>query len=288
MTLRQQLKELQLIRCSLMPDETFSFVLDPQHAAIWTSLLDALDHHASGFGELADPAEPACPAKICVKRPNARIWFEILLPSDAETLQCTNVSVRGENISREEQEHWRSVVRDKVLEVKDMDFPVYELVSLHLLPMIHAHVSTANHFAHPRPKDHTTISQGRRPSRKFHALLTSHHLVSPTKRRMMQQWSCKLNLTGFAKVGYPGIIYSEGDEEDIKEFIENIKAMQWLALRVRFVEPLESSQDPHPTVGAPSPWVELQKIAEVLSYMRKRGRETTLTNLGIGNSANSR
>lgn len=167
-------------------------------------------------------------------------------------------------------------------------FPVYELVSLHLLPMIHAHVSTANHFAHPRPKDHTTISQGRRPSRKFHALLTSHHLVSSTKRRMMQQWSCKLNLTGFAKVGYPGIIYSEGDEEDIKEFIENVKAMQWLALRVRFVEPLESSQDPHPTVGAPSPWVELQKIAEVLSYMRKRGRETTLTNLGIGNSANSR
>jgi acylphosphatase len=118
--------------------------------------------------------------------------------------------------------------------------------------------------------------------RYYHALLTSHHLVSPTKRRLMQQWSSGLGITGFAKVGYPGIIYAEGQQESVEEFVANIKAMQWLALRVRFIELAE----PNNSVGSRSDqWLELQKIGEVLEQMRKRDRESLITDLGIGNSS---
>ncbi|EKM61812.1 uncharacterized protein PHACADRAFT_56794, partial [Phanerochaete carnosa HHB-10118-sp] len=63
---------------------------------------------------------------------------------------------------------------------------------------------------------------------RYHALLTSHHLISPTKRRNMQQWSAQLHVSGFAKVGYPSVIYCEGSQDQIEQFIANIKAMQWL------------------------------------------------------------
>ncbi|KAG1738668.1 uncharacterized protein EDB91DRAFT_1054485, partial [Suillus paluster] len=43
-----------------------------------------------------------------------------------------------------------------------------------------------------------------------------------------------LSISGFAKVGYPGIIYTEGAQENVEEFVANVKSMQWLALRVRF------------------------------------------------------
>ncbi|KIK94392.1 hypothetical protein PAXRUDRAFT_828048 [Paxillus rubicundulus Ve08.2h10] len=116
----------------------------------------------------------------------------------------------------------------------------------------------------------------------YHALLTSHHIASPTKRRLMQQWSSDLGITGFAKVGYPGIIYAEGRQESVEEFVANIKAMQWLALRVRFIEPTELND----SVGSRSGrWLELQKIGEVLEQMRKRDRESLITDLGIGRSS---
>ncbi|KIJ13811.1 hypothetical protein PAXINDRAFT_80269 [Paxillus involutus ATCC 200175] len=58
--------------------------------------------------------------------------------------------------------------------------------------------------------------------------------------------------------------------------------MQWLALRVRFIEPAE----PNNSVGSRSDqWLELQKIGEVLEQMRKRDRESLITDLGIGNSS---
>jgi len=108
----------------------------------------------------------------------------------------------------------------------------------------------------------------------------------------MQHWSSQLGLTsGFAKVGYPGVIYAEGPREAVEEFVRNVKGMQWLALRVRFVEPVPvsdvksesvttTSQDPEH-----SRWMEVSKISEVLEQMRIRGRESLVTNLGIGVSS---
>ena len=127
------------------------------------------------------------------------------------------------------------------------------------------------------PSTELQFSGGATRPENYHALLTSHHLVSPTKRRLMQKWSSELNISGFTKVGHPGLIYAEGDKENVDEFVRKVRAMQWLALRVRFIEPIEPYQcDPGHR------WIEVEKVGEVLGLMRTRGREKHVTSFGIG------
>lgn len=116
----------------------------------------------------------------------------------------------------------------------------------------------------------------------FHVLFTSHHLVSSKKRRSLQQWANSLKVSGFAKVGYPGVIYAQGSEESIEEFVSNVKSMQWLALRVRYVEPV-----PQDLLDGPSPsgWREFSRVGEVVEEMRRLGRESCVLGMGIGSTS---
>lgn len=117
-------------------------------------------------------------------------------------------------------------------------------------------------------------------STPYHILFTSHHLISTTKRRNLSGWSSKLRISGFAKIGYPGVIYAEGSKESIEEFADNIKGMQWLALKKRFVEPLECTV---PADGYTlSGWKEFEKVGEVVEEMRRLGRGEHVLEMGIG------
>ena len=149
---------------------------------------------------------------------------------------------------------------------------IYELFSSHLLPMLHTKHDSAAMLS---TKDHTQTTWA--STIYYHALLTSHHLISPQKRRSLQQWSSNLRISGFAKVGYPGVIYAEGTQVNVEEFVANIKAMQWLALRVRFVEPVDERVNE-------SHWVEFQKVGEVVEEMKRIGREEFVLEMGIGSA----
>jgi hypothetical protein len=56
--------------------------------------------------------------------------------------------------------------------------------------------------------------------------------------------------------------------------------MQWLALRVRFVEPVDLANDEHH-----QGWTEFQKVGEVVEEMKRRGKDKYITEMGIGSSA---
>lgn len=94
----------------------------------------------------------------------------------------------------------------------------------------------------------------------------------------MQQWSSELSISGFAKVGYPGVIYAEGAQDNVEKFVANVKAMQWLALRVRFVEPV------NPGEAYERRWTEFQKVGEVVEEMTRIGREEFILEMGIGSA----
>jgi len=125
-----------------------------------------------------------------------------------------------------------------------------------------------------------------------HALLTSHHLLSNTKRKNFIALASQLSLTGFSKVGHPGIYYAMGEKDDLDEWVREVKSWNWLALRIRVgVEPLPSRAEEMGTRGKEDgarggkgrgEWVELEKIGEALEWMRKRGREGLLLDIGIG------
>lgn len=60
----------------------------------------------------------------------------------------------------------------------------------------------------------------------------------------------------------------------VEEFVNNVKAMQWLALKVRFVEPIPVTTERK----------EFQKVGEVVEEMRSIGREDFVVEMGIGST----
>jgi len=98
----------------------------------------------------------------------------------------------------------------------------------------------------------------------------------------MQKWTSELaSLRGFAKVGYPGVIYVEGTQSDVQHFVAQVKALQWLALHVRFTEPLQAAGTYHRA------WSEFEKVGEVVQEMKRLGREEFLVEMGIGSIGKS-
>ncbi|KAF8624146.1 hypothetical protein AX17_007209 [Amanita inopinata Kibby_2008] len=274
--------------------------------AIWTRLLD--EYATTNAIETQEIPK----ARFSVKVEGwSGVWFEVEM--------SVGVAVKGEYLGRAEQERWQEIVRTNELEVSSTGaefvslfvfsrvrllrfnwavvlafrYPVYELVSLRLLPLLHEEAekpnaqlnpsnsnSNSNIRTSPRATTETEAADSKESKRIYwHALLTSHHLISPTKRRNLQQWSSSLSLSGFAKVGYPGVIYVEGERGGVEEFVEDVKGMQWLALRVRFVEALEGGEG-----GNGRRWREFEKVGEVVEEMRRLGREKYVVEMGIGSS----
>lgn len=64
-------------------------------------------------------------------------------------------------------------------------------------------------------------------------LIYSHHIISKRKRADILELARRFNLTGFMKVGWPGIIIIEGKEEDCQLFYDGIRGWSWQYLVVR-------------------------------------------------------
>lgn len=167
-------------------------------------------------------------------------------------------------------------------------YPLYQLLTTHILPLL-APPSPSLRASSPPPIDTAVDTLSNTP---HHALLTSHHLLSSTKRKDLISLSSSLSLTGFAKRGYPGIMYATGTKDDLTEWIREVKSWNWLALRVRMsAEPIPGAHELEPGRGGEEgarggkgrgDWVELEKINEALDWLKVRGREHLLLDLGIG------
>ncbi|KAJ6601115.1 hypothetical protein DFH09DRAFT_1126903 [Mycena vulgaris] len=259
------LEELQLIQVTLLPEEVLTFLDEGlQEQPGWSQLLRDYTEATSDSNSRDFPSDPP---RIQVKPQHSKIWFEVLFPPPGDS--SPTVSVKSENVSRSEQERWQTIIHEKMDEIATSDFPIYQLLCLHLLPLLHDQISAA-----PSPAEPPAVADG--SGARFHALFTSHHLISPKKRRSLQQWSSSLAVTGFAKVGYPGVIYAQGEQGSVEEFVANVKAMQWLALRLRFLEPLLDDG------GQAQGWTEFEKVGEAVDAMRQLGREDWIVEMGIG------
>jgi hypothetical protein len=88
-------------------------------------------------------------------------------------------------------------------------------------------------------------------------------------------------------------MYAVGEHDDLVEWIREVKSWQWLALRVRIsAEILEEGVTEAQTIRGQKDgarggkgrgeWVELEKVGEALEWLRDKGRESILTDVGIG------
>ncbi|KAH8099459.1 hypothetical protein BXZ70DRAFT_1009266 [Cristinia sonorae] len=268
-TITRQLEELNLIKCSLLNDEHIALTDSGQ----WEALLQNSE-------DVSALPTPDSALRFQVKCENVPIWFEVNVPDDYGAQESNGlaldgiVSVRGDQITRSEQEGWQRIVKQSSEELGESEYPIFELLVTHLLPQLHA--SRASDTLDP---SNSSQAPELILDMTYHALLTSHHLISPTKRRSLQQWSSQLAVSGFAKVGYPGVIYCQGSQSGVEQFVANVKAMQWLALRLRFVEPPVDD-----IVEGERKWIELEKVGEVVQEMRRLGRERYVVEMGIGSA----
>lgn len=113
--LSRQLEEIQLIQCSLLPTELFSFILQSDNDDEWSALLQ---EHSSGETRIAK--RPSSPCRFRVKIYNVPLYFELELPIDyPHTVPL--VFVRGDTIQRQLQEQWQRIVADKLSELLQED-----------------------------------------------------------------------------------------------------------------------------------------------------------------------
>ena len=70
----------------------------------------------------------------------------------------------------------------------------------------------------------------------------------------------------------------------VKDFAEDVKAMQWKALKARFLEPLGNLSEGSTSSSREllSGWNEFEKVGQVVEVMRKMGRGRYVTEMGIG------
>eukprot|EP00587_Corethron_hystrix_P005595 CAMPEP_0113304482 /NCGR_PEP_ID=MMETSP0010_2-20120614/4485_1 /TAXON_ID=216773 ORGANISM="Corethron hystrix, Strain 308" /NCGR_SAMPLE_ID=MMETSP0010_2 /ASSEMBLY_ACC=CAM_ASM_000155 /LENGTH=463 /DNA_ID=CAMNT_0000158697 /DNA_START=192 /DNA_END=1580 /DNA_ORIENTATION=+ /assembly_acc=CAM_ASM_000155 len=79
-------------------------------------------------------------------------------------------------------------------------------------------------------------------------LIYSHHIIAQSKRKAIAQLASELDLGGYFKIGWPGIIIIEGTEENCIIFFDSIKQMRWQHISVRGeqqikIKPTESFDD---------------------------------------------
>lgn len=111
-------EELQLISCSLLPGEVLTFLEDCDG---WT---DALHSYGTiGYHESLEKLRLASPS-FRIGLEDFNVWFETSLSLETgtwTTSQRSSVSVKGEDISRAQQETWQDTVKEKLEEIGDSE-----------------------------------------------------------------------------------------------------------------------------------------------------------------------
>lgn len=64
-------------------------------------------------------------------------------------------------------------------------------------------------------------------------LIYSHHIISKIKRADIKSLASEFQLTGYMKIGWPGLLIIEGREDDCLAFYDEIRGWNWQYLVVR-------------------------------------------------------
>ncbi|CAD6571455.1 MAG: hypothetical protein TREMPRED_000294, partial [Tremellales sp. Tagirdzhanova-0007] len=240
-------------------EETF----EPELEVIAASLLPA---------EALTSSEPGIwPWTIEISSTDSKLSLCIVIAQGYPAQQDVAVEVKGTQMGRDEAEGWREWVSQKMGQWNaEEGYPLYQLLTMDLLPLLApaspSPPSSPPHLPHSAP-----------PLVSHHILLTSHHLLSRTKRKDLLSLSSQLSLTGFSKTGHPGIMYAIGERDDLVEWLREVKSWNWLALRVRVgAEPVVSGlMDEGKGKGAGArggkgrgEWLEVEKINDALEWLR--------------------
>lgn len=88
-----------------------------------------------------------------------------------------------------------------------------------------ADISSASRSSEP-PTSSEQVVLGRRA-------IYFHHIIAQTKRRVVIDWALELELSGMSKIGWPGVVIVEGDEQNVQEYVRRLQHLRWQQMTVR-------------------------------------------------------
>jgi hypothetical protein len=83
------------------------------------------------------------------------------------------------------------------------------------------------------PPDESLLEFARETKVLGRRLIYSHHIIAKKKRADIKALVANYELTGYMKIGWPGLLIVEGDEEDCNQFYDVIRPWSWQYLVVR-------------------------------------------------------
>eukprot|EP00397_Hematodinium_sp_SG-2012_P053210 GEMP01063379.1.p1 GENE.GEMP01063379.1~~GEMP01063379.1.p1 ORF type:complete len:284 (+),score=64.78 GEMP01063379.1:82-933(+) len=78
-----------------------------------------------------------------------------------------------------------------------------------------------------------SLQESQKPTQLGRRLMYSHHILASSKRRAIVDWAKQLELGGFSKIGYPGVIVVEGDEDNVRSYVDALTRLRWKHFVVR-------------------------------------------------------
>jgi hypothetical protein len=119
-TIIHQLDELNLIKYSLLPNETLQFT-DDSNDSTWERRLDEHNTSVASNDVISCPgARHIRPAEFLIKiNGQVKLSFQVQMPDlRGGSSRIAVVSIKGDYLSRAEQEKWQDVIREKQREVE--------------------------------------------------------------------------------------------------------------------------------------------------------------------------
>jgi hypothetical protein len=107
-------------------------------------------------------------------------------------------------------------------------------------------------------------------------LIYSHHIIGKQKRADMQALAAELDITGYVKIGWPGLILLEGLEVHCRLFYDTIRrwAWQYLVLRGEMKEQIPKHSLPNLNALRKFPtFLEVDSLSVVAEHCRRTGLE---------------
>lgn len=82
-------------------------------------------------------------------------------------------------------------------------------------------------------KDDGSMSSVCKLLRIKRVLIWFHHIKSLQKRKSILEWGKELNLGGYCKPGFPGIIVIEGEKGSVDTYLKQLQNLRWQAMSIR-------------------------------------------------------
>jgi hypothetical protein len=105
-------------------------------------------------------------------------------------------------------------------------------------------------------------------------LIYSHHIISKQKRSDMRELASHYKLTGYVKIGWPGLVILEGLDIDCNAFYDDMRRWAWkyLVVRGEMQERVQNSHELESQRRFPT-FLEVDDMSRVANHCRQVGLE---------------